>query len=37
VRQQRKGALKRGVTEEHVLRMGGLLTDRFWAARSGAK
>jgi hypothetical protein len=35
VRQQRKGGLKPGVTEEDVVRMGRHLTERFWAARSG--
>lgn len=36
VRQQRKGGLKPGVTEQDVVRMGRHLTDIFWAARSGA-
>jgi hypothetical protein len=35
VRQQRKGGLKPGITEEDVVRVGRHLTDRFWAARSG--
>ena len=35
VRQQRKGGLKPGVTEQDVVRMGRHLTDIFWAARSG--
>jgi hypothetical protein len=35
VRQQRKGGLKPGVTEQDVVRMGRHSTDIFWAARSG--
>jgi hypothetical protein len=35
VRQQRKGGLKPGVTEQDVVQMGRHLTDIFWAARSG--
>lgn len=35
VRQQRKGGLKPGVTEQDVVRMGRHLTDIFWAARAG--
>lgn len=35
VRQQRKGGLKPGVTEQDVVQMGRHLTDVFWAARSG--
>jgi len=35
VRQQRKGGLKPGLTEEDVVRMGRHLAERFWAARSG--
>jgi hypothetical protein len=35
VRQQRKGGLKPGVTEQDVVRVGRHLTDIFWAARSG--